>query len=712
MSRQKWLVLGLILALVGLYFGFDLNHYFDLDYLKSKQAGITQFYSQHPWWSAFLYFSMYIVITAFSLPGAALLTLAAGAVFGLALGVALVSFASTIGATLAFLVARYLLRELVQQRFSARLRTINAGMEREGALYLLTLRLVPIFPFFMINLLMGLTRLRTSTYYWVSQLGMFPATVVYVNAGTQLGQIETLRGILSPGVIGSFVLLGVFPWVARWLIQFIKNYSRSREFEKPKQFDANVVVIGAGAAGLVAAYISAAVKAKVVLIEKHKMGGECLNIGCVPSKALIQSAKFVAQINRAKAYGMKSASVDFEFAHIMERVQRVIKKIEPHDSIERYTQLGVECVQGEAQIISPYVVEVAGRRITTKNIIVATGGRAAVPAIPGLEASGYLTADTVWDLRTLPARLVVLGGGPIGCELAQCFARLGSEVSIVQRRDCLLPREDSEFSQLLARRFRQEGIRLCLAHEVTQVSSKDGVNQLVCEHAGKVVNLPFDQLLIAVGREPNIQGFGLQTLPITTNAHGGIEVNDYLQTNYPNIYACGDVVGPFQFTHAAAHQAWYCAVNALFGRFRKYRVDYSAMPWATFTQPEIARVGLNEQQAREQGVDYEVTRYGIDDLDRAIADETDYGLVKVLTKPGKDKILGVTVAGEHAGDTIIEYITAMRYGLGMNKILSTIHIYPTLVEANKYAAGQWRRAHTPQRLLRWVERYHRWMRNS
>jgi pyruvate/2-oxoglutarate dehydrogenase complex dihydrolipoamide dehydrogenase (E3) component len=521
---------------------------------------------------------------------------------------------------------------------------------------------------------------------------------------------------LSPALLGSFALLGLFPLIAKKVVERIKARRVYADWPRPKRFDRNVVVIGAGSAGLVTAYIASAVKAKVTLVEKHKMGGDCLNTGCVPSKAFIRSAKFLSHVQRAPEFGIRDASADFDFADVMERVRRVIKTVEPHDSTERYTKLGVEVIEGEARIISPWSVEVTTpsgtQTLTTRSIVIATGGRPAVPPIPGIEEIGFLTSDTVWNIRTLPKRLLVLGGGPIGCELAQSFARFGSQVTQIQRGPSLLPKEDADVSSLLMERFRAEGIELRTGHTPLRFERSEGTKVLVAEHEGREVRIEFDELLVAVGRAANTSGFGLEELGIPLAKGGTVEVNGYLETLYPNIYAAGDVAGPFQLTHAASHQAWYAAVNALFGTFRKFKADYSVIPWSTFTDPEVARVGLNEKDARAKDIPYEVTTYGIDDLDRAIADEEAHGLVKVLTVPGKDRILGVTIAGEHAGDLIAEYVTAMRHGLGLNKILSTVHIYPTFVEANKYAAGRWKQAHAPARVLAWLERFHSWRRGN
>ena len=716
MKTGKIIAAVVFIAAIAAFFIFDLGRFFSLDYFKSQQAAISAFYQANPVQTGVVFLLIYIAVTALSLPGATIMTLVAGAIFGLLWGLLIVSFASSIGATLAFLASRFLLRDSVQAKFGDKLKAINEGVAKEGGFYLFTLRLVPAFPFFVINLVMGLTPLKTWTFYWVSQLGMLLGTIVYVHAGTELGKVTSLKGILTPSLIGAFILLGIFPLIAKKLVDVFKARKVYAKWQKPAKFERNIVVIGAGSAGLVTAYIAAATKAKVTLVEKHKMGGDCLNTGCVPSKALIRSAKLLSHVKRSKEFGIKSASADFDFAEVMQRVHRVIADIEPHDSVARYSALGVECISGSAKITSPWSVEItsdAGKQtLTTKNIVIAAGARPFIPPIPGLAEAKPLTSDNVWNIRTLPKRLVVLGGGPIGSELTQCFARFGSQVTQVEMLPRIMIREDPEVSELVKKRFEAEGVKVLVNHKAKQVLVENNEKILLVENDGKEMRIPFDEILCAVGRVANTQGYGLEELGIPTTKTRTVEVNDYLQTLYPNIYACGDVAGPYQFTHTAAHMAWYCAVNALFGRFKKFRVDYSVVPWATFTDPEVARVGLNETEALEKKIPYEVSVYGIDDLDRAIADGEAHGFVKVLTQPGKDKILGVTIVGEHAGDLLIEYITAMKYGLGLNKILGTIHTYPTLAEANKFAAGVWKRAHATQGQLAFAEAFQNWGRGA
>ncbi|OOE81932.1 dihydrolipoyl dehydrogenase [Salinivibrio sp. ML198] len=708
----KKLLLGFaIAAFITLWFSFDLSQWLTLENAKAQQAALNDYIIENATTASLVFFAGYVVMTALSLPGAAVASLLGAALFGFWWALVLVSFASSIGATLAFLVSRFMLRDWVQAKFGNKLDTINRGIEKDGSLYLLTLRLIPIFPFFLINLVMGLTSFKTRTFYWVSQLGMLPGTAVYVNAGTQLAQIDALGDVVSPSVLGSLALLGVFPLLAKWVMAWITRRKRYQGWNKPHQFDRNMVVIGAGAGGLVSSYIAAVVKAKVTLVEKGSMGGDCLNTGCVPSKALIRAAKTMREIGKAKAFGIHTQAPAVDFPAVMARVKQVITHIEPHDSVERYTKLGVGCVQGEAHIISPWEVEVNGERLTTRNIVIATGARPMLPPIPGLAEVTHYTSDTIWSLNELPPRLLVLGGGPIGAELAQSFACLGSQVTLAEMADQLLSREDKDAAQLVEQALERDGVTVLTQHKVKAFEHSDNEQIALLDGPDGEKSVSFDAVLVALGRSANTKGFGLEKLDIPVTERGTIQVNEYLQTVYPNIYAVGDVAGPFQLTHASAHQAWYAAVNALFGQFKRFRADYSVMPAATYTSPEVARVGINEKEAKANQQEVEVTYYGIDDLDRAIADGNDHGFIKVLTPKGKDTILGVTIVGEHAGDLLAEFTLAMRHGLGLNKILGTVHPYPTMSEAVKYTAGMWKQAHAPEKLLNWVAKYHRWMRH-
>lgn len=709
MKNRAW-VIALVVVLIGLFFFFDLGHFLSLETLKASRDSLHQTYQEKPLLVMAVFSLAYIVIAALSLPGATIMTLASGAIFELWVGVPIVLVSATTGATLAFLAARYVLRDFVQKRFGDRLSAINAGIEKDGAFYLFTLRLVPVFPFFLINLLMGLTTIKTGTFFWVTLIGIAAGTTVYVNAGTQLASLTSLSGILSPALIASFALLAAFPWIARHGVSAYKTRQLYSRWQKPKKFDRNLVVIGGGAAGLVTSYIAAATHAKVTLIEGHKMGGDCLNYGCVPSKAIIRSATFVNQAKHADKLGIAKADIHYDFADVMRRVHRVIGTVEPHDSVERYTKLGVDVVQGHARITSPWTVEVNGQTLTTRAIVIATGARPTIPNIPGLDQVTHYTSDTIWSLTERPNRLVVLGGGPIGCELAQAFARLGCQVTLVARSG-LMGKEDADAVALVEEALIADGVRVLTNTSTVRCEHDDQEQRLIVRRKNSTEEaIPFDAILCAVGRTARTEGFGLEELGLPLSKNRTVEVDAWLQTLYPNIYAAGDVAGPYQFTHTAAHQAWYAAVNTLFGSLKRFKADYSVIPWATFTSPEVARVGLSEDEAKERGIAYEVVKYGLDDLDRAIADEAAHGFVKVLTVHGKDKILGVTIVGEHAGDLLAEFVLAMKHGLGLNKILGTIHTYPTWSEANKYAAGEWKRAHVPHRILAWVEKYHTWKR--
>jgi len=705
-------IVAVFAVAIAAFFVFDLTQYLSLEALREQRDALLAFTEQNLMLVVAVYMAVYIVMAALSVPGAAVLTLAGGALFGLLVGTVAVSFASTIGATLVFLAARFLFRDWIQKRFSKRLARINRGVEKDGPFYLLALRLVPVFPFWVINLVMALTPIRTRTFFWVSQLGMLPATLVYVNAGTQLAQIDRMGDILSLELIGAFALLGLLPLILRWLLRFLQRRKVYAGHDRPKRFDYNLIVIGAGSAGLVSAYIGATVRARIALIEKNRMGGDCLNTGCVPSKALIRTARTLAEVRDSKRYGVAEASARIDFREVMERVHDIIRRIKPHDSRERYETMGVDVIQAEAKLVSPWEVEAGGRRLSARAIVLAAGAEPLVPPIEGLEQVDYLTSDTLWDLEALPENLVVLGGGPIGSELTQAFARLGSKVTVVEMADRLLPREDSEAGGLLAEHLERDGVTVATGHKALRVESNGQSRRLVCQHDGCEVGFDFDQLLVALGRRARVSGYGLEALGVRLNERGSIEADGFQRTNFPNIYVCGDATGPYQFTHVAAHQAWSAAVNALISPLWSFHTDYRVIPWVTFTDPEVARVGLSEDEARERGIDYELTCYGLDDLDRAIADSADYGCVKLLTVPGKDRILGVTIIGAHAGEMLPEFVLAMKHGLGLNKLLGTIHVYPTFSEANKYAAGQWKKAHQPEGALRWAERFFRWRRGS
>ncbi len=709
MSAKKILLLVIVLASIILFYLGCLQDYFNMAYFQDQRDSIMAYKDANFATASLVYFFLYIVVAALSLPAAAILTVAGGDLFGFAWALVLVSFASSIGATLAFLIARTLLHDWVQARFGHALKRVNEGIERDGVFYLFTLRLIPAFPFFLVNVLMALTPISTASFYIVSQLGMLFGTALYVNVGVELGLATTVPDIFGIGVIRAIVLLAIFPWLAKGIVRWLHNHRALAPWRdrRPQQFDTNMVVIGAGSAGLVTAYIAAGARAKVTLVEKHRMGGDCLNTGCVPSKALIRSAGVRHLSGRAKEFGLEGEPASVNFYAVMDRVRNIVNTIEPHDSIERYTRLGVDCLMGEATITSPWTVSVNGEEIRTRNIVIATGARPFVPPVPGLANCDYLTSDNLWNLEQLPGRLLVMGAGPIGCELAQAFARLGSTVTLVDMQDRILPREDTDVSASITARFGQEGIRVITGTSINRIEATGYSHAAVIEREGSLERVEFDKVLVAAGRQANTEHLGLKMLGIECNADGSVKVNEFLQTNYPNIFACGDVAGPYHFTHIASFQAWFAAINGLFGAFKKFRIHYDVIPWATFTDPEVARVGLSETEAREKGIDYELTRFNLGELDRAVTDSETTGFIKVLTVPGKDRIVGAVIVGAHASELINEFILAMRNGLGLKKIMAAIHVYPTWSESSKFVAGAWRKAHAPEWAYPLLDSFHR-----
>ncbi len=717
MTRRRLILLAAIVLVVAVYFLSGAHEILTLANLQAEQSRFQAWLAAEPLTVAGGFFLLYVTMAAVSLPGATLLTVLGGALFGFGWGLVLISFASALGATLAALIARTLAREPLERRFAGQLKRINAGIEREGAFYLFTLRLIPLFPFFVINLVMGLTRMRLWTFYWVSQLGMLPGTAVFVNAGRELGELESLGGVLSPGLIGSFALIGLFPWLARGLVALGKRRQLARRFDRPRHFDHDIVVIGAGSAGLVASYIASAVKAKVALVERDQMGGDCLNTGCVPSKALIRASRLASEIRDAERFGIRTGEPEVDFAAVMEHVQRAVREVAPHDSRERYEGLGVEVISGQAHLEDPWRVRVGERVLTTRHVIIASGAKPRVPPLPGLESIEVLTSDNLWQLERLPPRLMVLGGGPIGCELGQSFARLGSRVTLIEMDEQLLPREDRDVAAQVEARLIEEGVVVRTGTQALRVVSDSEAGHILEVQTAEAdesphETLPFDRLLVAVGRQASVEGLGLEALGVEIRADGTLAVDESLQSVLPNVWACGDVAGPYQLTHASAHQAWHATVNALFGGFKRFRVSYRALPAVTFTDPEVARVGLNEKEARREGTEVDVTRYELSELDRAIAEGHTQGFIKVLTVPGKDRILGATIVGHGAGEMLAEFTLAMTQGIGLNKLLGTIHPYPTFSEAVKATAGSWKNAHKPERVLGWLARYFAWRRGK
>ncbi|OCX65821.1 hypothetical protein BFP70_06680 [Thioclava sp. SK-1] len=678
-----------------------------IDGLRDLFAQFNGAKASHPMAFAGGFFAIYVAVTALSLPFATWLTVIGGALFGLWGGLALVSFASTIGATAAFLVSRYLMGDWVRARYGEKLAQYHQKLETEGPFVLFSLRLIPVVPFFVVNLIFGLVPMPAWRFYAISQIAMLPATAVFVFAGTQLAQISSLSDIVQPGMLAAFVALGVLPWAARAVVAVIRRRKALSGYTKPKVFDRNLIVIGAGAGGLVASYVAAAAQAKVTLIEAGPMGGDCLNTGCVPSKALISSARATADATRAARLGVHAAPC-VDFPAVTARLRDVIDQIAPNDSVERYSGLGVEVIQGYGQIIDPWTVEVHGARLTTRSIIVATGAAPVIPPISGINLVAPMTSETFWPWLIAqdqpPQNLLILGGGPIGCELAQALARLGAGVTVIEAAPRLIAREEPEASQALQKALLADGVTVKTGAKAAQFGKdEDGTGWVALEDGTK---LRFDALLVAAGRAPRLTGFGLEALGLIRD--GSSLVNSQLQSAMPHILFAGDVSGGAQLTNAAGHQGWIAAANALARPFWRFRADAAPIPAAVFTAPEIARVGLTQAQANKGS--YDVTTLPLGEIDRAVTEGEAEGLVKILTQKGRDKILGVTVVGPHAAEILPEFTLAMRHGLGLGKILSTPHIYPSWSEGAKNAAGRWRQAQTSPRLLALAARFMAWRR--
>jgi pyruvate/2-oxoglutarate dehydrogenase complex dihydrolipoamide dehydrogenase (E3) component/uncharacterized membrane protein YdjX (TVP38/TMEM64 family) len=681
-----------------------LKGHLDLAALPVWLATAKDWVQSRPVLAAFAFAAVYVAATGLSLPGATVLTLIGGSLFGFWIGALLASFASMIGATVAMLSARHFLRDSIERRFPDAVAKVNRGVAADGTRYLFALRLIPVIPFFLVNLAMGLTRMPVLTFAWVSQIGMLPGTAVYVNAGRQLVSIENPGDILSARIVLAFAALAALPFVAKRGAAWWDRRSALRNWSRPAQFDYNLIVVGAGSAGLVTAYIAATARARVALIEQGEMGGDCLNTGCVPSKALIRSAKLAKEGRHPEHLGL-TGRLEPDFQAIMRRVGRVIARVAPHDSAERYRDLGVDVIKGHARLVDPWTVEVDGRRLTARRIVLATGAEPAVPPIPGLADMEPLTSETLWSMTEKPKRLLILGGGAIGCELAQSFARLGCETTILEALPRLVAREDGEVSDAMRAALETDGVNVIVG-AAASAFEQNGKSRAVRLSDGRTIQ--FDRVVVAVGRRPRTRGYGLEELGLLDN--GRLIVDERLRTRLPTIYAAGDVIGQLQFTHAAANYAWFAAMNALFGDFKSWKSQTKAFPMVIYTDPEIARVGLSESEARAQKIPFEVTRYDLAEFDRAIADGANEGFIKVLTVPGKDRILGATIVGARAGDMLSEFTLAMRHGLGLNAILRTIHPYPGWAEAAKATAGEWRRAHAPAWALRMSARILQWLR--
>lgn len=687
-------LLVLIIICVIMFYHLDGNQYLNFENLKSHHQELFTFYQQNPLRFTLIYFFLYVGLVALSFPGATVLSLAGGYIFGFIKGLLIINWASTIGASIAFLIARFFFKDYLQRKFHYTFQKINQGMDREGNQYLLTLRLIPVFPFFLINILMGLTNISLLRFFIVSLIGMLPGTAVYVWAGTSLQNINSVSDIFTAKLITIFFLVGLIPILQSRILIYLKQKKHYSQFKTPKNYDYNLIVIGGGAAGLVNAYIATNLKAKVLLVEEDKMGGECLNYGCVPSKALISLSK-TKKYSKANFYDLKN------------EIAKIIESIAPHDSVDRYKEMGVECVKGKASLISPFEVQINGTKYTGRKIIIATGAKPIYPNIKGLDVNKVFDYESIWKIENLPEKLVIIGGGAIGCELALAFSNLGTKVTIIEQNE-VLGTEDRDVASLVMKGLIGNNIDICEKSDLLTINHDKC--SITFRNKNEVSEVPFDVLLIACGKIGNTDSIST-TLNLDLDSKKFILVNEYLETlKYRNIYACGDVNGLKQLTNAAAHQAWYTSVNALFGNWKKFSIEHDYIPHAVFVEPEIARVGVNELEALRNNLEYDLYHFDSSDLDRNLIERKKLGIIKVLTIKNTDQILGVTIVGEAASEIIAEYVLAMKYKLGLNKVLATSHIYPSFSEQNKYVAGVWKKRSVPGVILKVLKKYHQLVR--
>ena len=699
MKASRWAILAVLITATACFFYFDLSQYLTLESIKAHSGALHGKVQANPWWAAAVFCAVYAALTALSFPGTVVLTLLAGALFGLLEGTLLVSVASNVGALVAMLISRFMLRDWVQRRFGKQIAGINKGLAREGTFYLVSLRLIPLVPFVLLNPALGLTRINIWTFWWTTQLGMLPGHAIYVNAGEKLVGLRSLSGILSPSIIGTLVLLAVFPILATRLLTFYKARKVYRGWRKPKRFDCNLVVIGGGTGGLATARVAASLKARVSLVERERLGGLAMHDGGVPSKALCHVA------NRSQ--GQHS---DEAFTEAMAQMRHLAEAARRDISVDQYRRLGVDVIQGEARISSPWTVDVGGRTLTTRAIVIATGSRPQIPSIPGLAAVEPMTSDTLWALSERPERLLILGSGADACEFAQAFQRLGCQVTLASEDERLLSQEDAEVSEMMAKVLTADGIEIWLGLKAQRVETTEGERRLICDDdEGNERSLPFDRVLLMLGQRADVEGLGLSKLRLECGDDGTLEADEYLATRYPNIYAVGSVAGPYGAPHVAEHQGWYAAVNALFGGLKRFVVSDRVTPRAIFTTPEIATVGLNEAEAHALKLEFETTRLDLSTHAGAVIAGAGQGYVKVITEHDTDRILGVTIVGDHASETIAGFVVAMKHKLGMNKLGKTVLVSPTQGEALRQVAEIWQRQHQSARMRAWAERFNRWM---
>ncbi|MFC7536756.1 FAD-dependent oxidoreductase [Sphingomonas sp. GCM10030256] len=694
--------IGLLVLIAGAVAAFLLlggRDYLSLEALKGGSEALRQWIAAHPVLAPAAFAAAYLLVVALSLPGAAVMTLAGGALFGLVGGTVLASLSSTAGATLAMLSARFLARDWVAQRFPKAVQAIDQGIERDGSLYLLSLRLAPIFPFFLINLAIGLTAMPAGRFFLLTMAGALPGTIVYTAAGTALASIDSLGDVLSPKLLGAFLALALLPLVGKAASGWLQRRRALHGFRRPRRFDANLIVIGAGSGGLVASLVAAELKAKVILVERGEMGGDCLNTGCVPSKSLLRAAKAAAEVRRAGRFGVEAELCAVDFRNTMAHLRGAIAAIAPNDSVERFRGLGVDVRQASARLVDPWTIEIDSReRLTARAILLATGADPVVPLIPGLAESGFVTSETLWDrldqFDRVPQRVAILGTGPIGCELGQALGRLGADVTLVSHAERILDRDEPEASAIVAQALATDGVTILTGRKVERSTTS-------ALHLDTGEAIPFDLLIVAAGRKPHLRGLGLEDLGLDPDT---LAVDGRGRGPFGHVFVAGDAAGGPQFTHYAGHSGAIAGINALLGPLGRLKLD-TLVPRVTYTSPEVASIGMTGADAP---ADAEIATFDVAHNDRNIADAGAPGMVKLVVRKGR--VLGATIVADHAGELIMPWVLAIKRRIPLSQMMSVIYPYPTLSEVSRAAAGEWRRAHRPERVLRLAELFHSWRR--
>ncbi|MBA3536096.1 MAG: FAD-dependent oxidoreductase [Tatlockia sp.] len=698
---RSWLPLILLLGLLILFFSLRLDKYLTFTSLRENRATLISWTKEHFFMAALLYMSCYTLAVAASVPGAVFLTLAGGFLFGVVFGTVFVIVSATLGATALFFAVRTSFGDWLAKSALSWLGRMREGFQQNAFSYLLMLRLVPLFPFWVVNIVPALLGVDAKTFIITTFFGILPGSIVYVMVGNGLSHVFEANQTPNLGIIFDIKVL--LPLLALAALSFIPilykrvNPKEQKKNPKTNQIKCDLSIIGAGAGGLSVAAVAAQLGLKVVLLESGKMGGDCLNYGCVPSKSLLAAGKIAYQLRHAAQFGISSKGLEIDFKKVMQQVHAVIKVLAKNDSVERFESLGVQVIKAVARFSGVNTLVAQDRVIEARRIVIATGSSPFKPPIPGLEDTPYLTNETIFNLTEQPKHLIVIGGGPIGCELAQAFSMLGSKITLIEGFN-LLPKDDVDCVAILRAQLKAMGI---IIHEQAKVLGVEphahGGIKVSINQAGEKLAIRGSHLLIATGRRANVENLDLEKAGIVYS-NKGIEVNSRLQTSNRRVYALGDVVGPYQFTHMATYQAGIVLRNIAFKIPAK--VDYRAIPWVTYTLPEIAHVGLLAEEALKHA-DIQFTEWSFLENDRAQTEHSLEGKIKIISDK-KGRVLGVTIVGAHAGELILPWVIAIREKRTLRSFTDAVSPYPTLSEISKRVAGEFYKSKLFSNKTRWL----------